>query len=144
MLVYNYLPTISLHNRIDFFDRPNITSRYMSLYCLHCIATKGEKRITYLYRPLQFSCCGINGSNNYGISRWRLQEVDRRELVVPLSCCTLNNANETDSFLNPVPANLTLCQTLNPAEHQYARHTVVCYDNEEVIISLCCAPPCLL
>lgn len=49
----------------------------------------------------------------------------RRELVVPLSCCTLNNTNETDSFLNPEPANLTLCQALNPAEHQYARHTTV-------------------
>lgn len=45
---------------------------------------------------------------------------------MPLSCCTLNNANETDSFLNPEPANLTFCQALNPAEHQYARHTVVC------------------
>ncbi|XP_011135468.1 tetraspanin-17 [Harpegnathos saltator] len=78
-----------------------------------------------------FSCCGINGSNNYGTSWWRLQEVGRRELVVPLSCCTLNNANETDSFLNPVPANLTLCQTLNPAEHQYARHTVGCLEHIE-------------
>ncbi|KAF7407704.1 hypothetical protein HZH66_002241 [Vespula vulgaris] len=75
-----------------------------------------------------FSCCGINGSNNYGTSWWRLQEVGRRELVVPLSCCTLNNANETDSFLNPEPANLTLCQALNPAEHQYARHTTGCLE----------------
>ncbi|KAL2746597.1 tetraspanin-7-like isoform X2 [Vespula maculifrons] len=78
-----------------------------------------------------FSCCGINGSNNYGTSWWRLQEVGRRELVVPLSCCTLNNANETDSFLNPEPANLTLCQALNPAEHQYARHTTVGIHNED-------------
>lgn len=53
--------------------------------------------------------------------------------MVPLSCCTLNNANETDSFLNPEPANLTLCQALNPAEHQYARHTTVGIHNEEVI-----------
>ncbi|XP_076380569.1 uncharacterized protein LOC117228360 isoform X4 [Megalopta genalis] len=75
-----------------------------------------------------FACCGINGSSNYGTSWWRLQEVGRRELVVPLSCCTLNNANETDSFLNPEPANLTLCQALNPAEHQYARHTAGCLE----------------
>ncbi|XP_026669391.1 CD82 antigen-like isoform X1 [Ceratina calcarata] len=75
-----------------------------------------------------FGCCGINGSSNYGTSWWRLQEVGRRELVVPLSCCALNNANQTDSFLNPEPANLTLCQTLNPAEHQYARHTAGCLE----------------
>lgn len=75
-----------------------------------------------------FACCGINGSSNYGTSWWRLQEVGRRELVVPLSCCTLNNANQTDSFLNPEPANLTLCQALNPAEHQYARHTAGCLE----------------
>lgn len=78
------------------------------------------------WHHLQFACCGINGSSNYGTSWWRLQEVGRRELVVPLSCCTLNNANETGSFLNPEPANLTLCQALNPAEHQYARHITVC------------------
>lgn len=85
---------------------------------------------------LQFACCGINGSSNYGTSWWRLQEVGRRELVVPLSCCTLNNANETNSFLNPKPANLTLCQTLNPAEHQYARHTAVCTIMRKLL------PPC--
>ncbi|XP_018353522.1 PREDICTED: uncharacterized protein LOC108755165 [Trachymyrmex septentrionalis] len=78
-----------------------------------------------------FACCGINGSSNYGTSWWRLQEVGRRELVVPLSCCTLNNANETSSFLNPEPANLTLCQALNPAEHQYARHTMGCLEHIE-------------
>ncbi|XP_029173469.1 uncharacterized protein LOC114942301 [Nylanderia fulva] len=78
-----------------------------------------------------FACCGINGSSNYGTSWWRLQEVGRRELVVPLSCCTLNNANETDSFLNPEPANLTFCQALNPAEHQYARHTAGCLEHIE-------------
>ncbi|KAG5315074.1 CD63 protein, partial [Acromyrmex insinuator] len=78
-----------------------------------------------------FTCCGINGSSNYGTSWWRLQEVGRRELVVPLSCCTLNNANETSSFLNPEPANLTLCQALNPAEHQYARHTMGCLEHIE-------------
>ncbi|XP_012215906.1 CD151 antigen [Linepithema humile] len=78
-----------------------------------------------------FACCGINGSSNYGTSWWRLQEVGRRELVVPLSCCTLNNANETDSFLNPEPANLTFCQALNPAEHQYARHIVGCLEHIE-------------
>ncbi|XP_015595053.1 tetraspanin-9 [Cephus cinctus] len=75
-----------------------------------------------------FSCCGINGSSNYGTSWWRLQEVGRRELVVPLSCCTLNNTHVADSFLNPEPTNLTLCQALNPAEHQYARHTVGCLE----------------
>ncbi|KAK9296697.1 hypothetical protein QLX08_009369 [Tetragonisca angustula] len=75
-----------------------------------------------------FACCGINGSSNYGTSWWRLQEVGRRELVVPLSCCTLTNVNQTDSFLNPEPANLTLCQALNPAEHQYARHTTGCLE----------------
>lgn len=84
-------------------------------------------------RSFQFACCGINGSSNYGTSWWRLQEVGRRELVVPLSCCTLNNVNQTDSFLNPEPANLTLCQALNPAEHQYARHTTVRIINEDVV-----------
>jgi len=82
-------------------------------------------RVRYVCTSFQFACCGINGSSNYGTSWWRLQEVGRRELVVPFSCCILNNANETDSFLNPIPDNLTLCQTLNPAEHQYARHTEV-------------------
>ncbi|XP_058800814.1 tetraspanin-3-like [Phymastichus coffea] len=75
-----------------------------------------------------FSCCGVNGSSNYGTSWWRLQELGRRELVVPLSCCALNNAREQDGFLNPDPRNVTLCQALNPAEHQLARHSVGCLD----------------
>ncbi|XP_015117226.1 tetraspanin-11-like [Diachasma alloeum] len=75
-----------------------------------------------------FSCCGINGSSNYGTSWWRLQEVGRRELVVPLTCCTLNNTQSPDAFLNPQPEDLQLCQTLNPLEHQRARHTTGCLD----------------
>lgn len=96
------------------------------MYLISIIEIKREIVRRCYSDHLQFACCGINGSSNYGTSWWRLQEVGRRELVVPLSCCTLNNANETGSFLNPEPANLTLCQALNPAEHQYARHTIVC------------------
>uniref|UniRef100_A0A0C9R1H1 TSPAN11 protein n=1 Tax=Fopius arisanus TaxID=64838 RepID=A0A0C9R1H1_9HYME len=75
-----------------------------------------------------FSCCGINGSSNYGTSWWRLQEVGRRELVVPLTCCTLNNTQLPDAFLNPQPQDLQLCQTLNPLEHQRARHNTGCLE----------------
>ncbi|XP_008560915.1 tetraspanin-11 [Microplitis demolitor] len=78
-----------------------------------------------------FSCCGINGSNNYGTSWWRLQEVGRRDLVVPLTCCLLNNTNDIDSFLNPIVSDLNTCQTLNPAKHQFARHTVGCLEKIE-------------
>ncbi|XP_031780925.1 CD82 antigen [Nasonia vitripennis] len=75
-----------------------------------------------------FSCCGINSSSNYGTSWWRLQELGRRELVVPLSCCFLNNSFDPDGFLNPEPRNLTLCQSLNPVEHQHARHSSGCLE----------------
>lgn len=81
------------------------------------------KNLSYIL--FQFSCCGINGSNNYGTSWWRLQEVGRRELVVPISCCLLDNAEQKDAYLNPEPSNITVCQTLNPAIHQYARHSPV-------------------
>lgn len=106
--------------------------------CLLYIMEPKEKMYAYRSDHLQFACCGINGSSNYGTSWWRLQEVGRRELVVPLSCCTLNNANETGSFLNPEPANLTLCQALNPAEHQYARHTAVCAIMRKLLSPLPC------
>ncbi|XP_011495333.1 PREDICTED: tetraspanin-9-like [Ceratosolen solmsi marchali] len=75
-----------------------------------------------------FSCCGINGSSNYGTSWWRVQELGRRELIVPLSCCFLNNSYDPDAFLNPEPRNLSLCQALNPTQHQQARHTPGCLD----------------
>ncbi|CAD6245149.1 GSCOCG00013552001-RA-CDS, partial [Cotesia congregata] len=78
-----------------------------------------------------FSCCGINGSNNYGTSWWRLQEVGRRNLVVPLTCCLLNNTNNFDAFLNPVVKDLETCQTLNPVKHQRARHTTGCLEKIE-------------
>ncbi|XP_034946633.1 CD82 antigen-like [Chelonus insularis] len=74
-----------------------------------------------------YSCCGINGSNNYGTSWWRLQEIGRRDLIVPLTCCVLNSTG-SDSFLNPVAKDLEACQALNPARHQHARHTQGCLE----------------
>lgn len=122
--------TASVHT---ILDRSKLTSVCSDSPKAHYRSIDRLAKGNYTYTPLdvkprgsfQFACCGINGSSNYGTSWWRLQEVGRRELVVPLSCCTLNNVNQTDSFLNPEPANLTLCQALNPAEHQYARHTTV-------------------
>ncbi|XP_014233082.1 CD82 antigen-like [Trichogramma pretiosum] len=96
-------------------------------------ALPGREQLTAALDLAQtsFSCCGINGSNNYGTSWWRLQELGRRELVVPLSCCKLNNTLEPEAFLNPQPQNLSLCQSLNPAEHQLARHTFGCLESIE-------------
>ncbi|CAB0041501.1 unnamed protein product [Trichogramma brassicae] len=46
-------------------------------------ALPGREQLTAALDLAQtsFSCCGINGSNNYGTSWWRLQELGRRELV---------------------------------------------------------------
>lgn len=137
--ICNELTKIVPMHMID--DRSNLMSVYFDSSKLVIVWLIDWQKAVTQYTPsdvklrgsFQFACCGINGSSNYGTSWWRLQEVGRRELVVPLSCCTLNNVNQTDSFLNPEPANLTLCQALNPAEHQYARHTTVRIVNQDVV-----------
>lgn len=60
----------------------------------------------------------MSGGADYHASWWRLRELGQRDLLVPLSCCELDNAGDADGFLDPRPSNLTLCQSL---QHEAAR-----------------------
>lgn len=60
----------------------------------------------------------MSGGADYHASWWRLRELGQRDLLVPLSCCELDNADDADGFLDPRPSNLTLCQSL---QHEAAR-----------------------
>lgn len=72
-------------------------------------------------------CCAINDSINYDTSLWRLQRLGKKELTVPLTCCNLMNKFEHSfqSYLDPVPINTTLCQSLEPQEFSKSRHLEV-------------------
>lgn len=74
---------------------------------------------------LQLRCCGVTGGSDYHSSWWRLRELGQRELLVPLSCCDLDNAREPDGFLDPRPTNLTLCQSLQQDAVRPYRHMEV-------------------
>lgn len=70
-------------------------------------------------------CCAINDSINYDTSYWRLQKFGKRELTVPLTCCGLMNKFEDNSYLDPIPINITLCQSIEPQEFSRSRHLEV-------------------
>ncbi|XP_056637165.1 CD151 antigen [Diorhabda sublineata] len=72
-----------------------------------------------------FHCCGIETSNEYDASYWRLQS-SRPSLSVPLTCCKLSNDNDTKSYLNPEPVSSALCQALDTNRHEGFRHTGGC------------------
>ncbi|KAJ8941449.1 hypothetical protein NQ318_016889, partial [Aromia moschata] len=74
-----------------------------------------------------FNCCGIESANEYDTSLWRLQALGP-SLAVPLTCCTLENGNQSRAYLNPEPINSNLCQALERNRHEGYRHTAGCKD----------------
>ena len=70
-------------------------------------------------------CCAINDSINYDTSLWRLQKFGKSELTVPLTCCALMNKFQENSYLDPVPVNESLCQSLEVKDFQASRHLEV-------------------
>lgn len=73
---------------------------------------------------LQFECCGVESANEYDTSLWRLQALGP-SLAIPLTCCKLDNFNDTRSYLDPHPINSSLCQALERGRHQNYRHLKV-------------------
>ncbi|KAJ9583056.1 hypothetical protein L9F63_022598 [Diploptera punctata] len=75
-----------------------------------------------------FQCCGMSGSIDYDVSWWRLRDLGQPDLFLPLSCCVLSNHPEdSKAFLDPHPANLTACQSLDQGLYQSTRHTEGCF-----------------
>lgn len=72
-----------------------------------------------------FNCCAMNNNINYDTSLWRLQGYGQRDWVVPLTCCYLSNRHDSNSYLDPKPINLTICQSLQRHDYDKGRHTEV-------------------
>ncbi|KAJ8919136.1 hypothetical protein NQ315_012121, partial [Exocentrus adspersus] len=77
-----------------------------------------------------FNCCGMESANEYDTSLWRLQSLGP-SLAVPLTCCKLENANQSRAYLNPEPRNAALCQALEKNRHEGYRHTAGCKESLE-------------
>ena len=69
-----------------------------------------------------WSCCGIVGPEDYNTSLWRREEREDGGLVVPLSCCILN---QPQSYLSPVPKHLGKCQNVSSPAVAPTRHLEV-------------------
>ena len=74
----------------------------------------------------QFACCGIGGNVNYDQSVWQSKNYVKKSIVVPLTCCTLDNVEEYYAYLDPQPSNLTVCQSIVRDEYVKGRHTKSC------------------
>jgi hypothetical protein len=92
--------------------------------------TPGHERFTVAmdYAQTSLDCCAINDSINYDTSLWRLQNFGKKELTVPLTCCELMNKFEENSHLDPIPINITLCQSVELEDFQRSRHLEVSYN----------------
>lgn len=80
----------------------------------------------------RFNCCAINSNINYDTSLWRLQAYGQRDYPVPLTCCHLTNRNDYNSFLDPIPVNITTCESLQNDEYSNTRHTEVSHTGQPV------------
>ena len=82
-----------------------------------------------------WSCCGIVGPEDFNASLWRQeQRLEDGGLVLPLSCCILN---EPPSYLSPVPKDLGKCQNDSSPELAPARHLEVQQDMKSQIQRKC-------
>ncbi|KAK3917207.1 CD82 antigen [Frankliniella fusca] len=88
----------------------------------------GKEQLTAAFDLAQVSlaCCGVTAGSDYHTSWWRLRELGQRDLLVPLSCCQLDNARDPDGFLDPRPSNLSLCQALQQDTVRPQRHMEGC------------------
>ncbi|XP_039487553.1 uncharacterized protein LOC120449243 [Drosophila santomea] len=75
---------------------------------------------------VRFGCCGMRSSLDYDTSLWRLQGYGQRNWPVPLSCCVLENADHGVAYLDPKPANESMCQSLERLSYERERHTESC------------------
>lgn len=64
-------------------------------------------------------------ADEYDTSLWRLQALGP-SLSIPLTCCKLENLNQSKAYLNPTPINITLCQALERNRHEGFRHLDGC------------------
>ncbi|GLH08830.1 Tetraspanin [Gryllus bimaculatus] len=97
----------------------------------HNYGVPGQEQVTAALDLTQtkMECCGINNAQDYGTSWWHLKELGQRDLQVPLSCCLTNKTIDNPrAFLDPQPANITLCQA--PQEDMFikGRYTDGCLE----------------
>ncbi|XP_049766360.1 CD82 antigen [Schistocerca cancellata] len=74
----------------------------------------------------QLKCCGMTQPSDYEMSWWKLRDIGQNELIVPLSCCILKNKDDPGAFLDPIPQNNSLCQSVDETINNKARHTEGC------------------
>ncbi|XP_020816011.1 uncharacterized protein LOC110190045 [Drosophila serrata] len=75
---------------------------------------------------VHFGCCGMRSSLDYDTSLWRLQSYGQRSWSVPLSCCVLENTPNPLAYLDPKPANESLCQSIERLSYERERHSGSC------------------
>ncbi|KAJ1525997.1 hypothetical protein ONE63_009176 [Megalurothrips usitatus] len=104
-------------------EQPRLTDALQRGY-----GVPGREQFTAAFDLAQVSlrCCGVSAGSDYHASWWRLRELGQRDLLVPLSCCDLDNAREPDGFLDPRPANLSQCQSLQQDAARPYRHMEGC------------------
>ena len=73
----------------------------------------------------QFKCCGIVNDDDYNQSHWRKEALGGDDLIYPLTCCSLQNANNFEAFLNPMVKNQDKCMSPDIRLHGQHRHTQV-------------------
>lgn len=121
----------------------NVTEMVKALQGSYGVPGLEQYTVAMDFTQTFFDCCAINDSINYDTSLWRLQKFGKKELTVPLTCCALANKFESNSYLDPIAINETLCQSIEPHEFLKSRHSEGCLDKveywyrEQYIILLC-------
>ncbi|KAL7012074.1 hypothetical protein ACKWTF_014616 [Chironomus riparius] len=132
LLIIQFLGGVVVITKPQFLGlNVNTTQMVRILQGTYGVPNHEQWTIAMDYAQTFLDCCAINDSINYDTSLWRLQKLGRDDLSVPLTCCKLMNKFEENSYLDPVPVNMTLCQSIQPQDFQKARHLEGCLDRIE-------------
>lgn len=82
----------------------------------------------------KYECCGIEGSFDYERSVWRLQRLGGLDAVVARTCCRLQNSSDDLAYINPRPANETMCQSNDTRFQQNFRFRKGCTESIEQLL----------
>ncbi|OXA53201.1 CD82 antigen [Folsomia candida] len=97
-------------------ENTKLTATLQTQYGLEQSFTK-----SFDFAQSRFNCCGVESDVDYDRSEWRTKRLGK-DLLYPLTCCPLDDKlSDPPTFLNPVPLNLSSCQSPSsiPLRHRY-------------------------
>ncbi|CAG0905358.1 unnamed protein product [Darwinula stevensoni] len=76
------------------------------------------------FAQFKFQCCGMDGPGDWEGSAWKKEGLGGSGMQVPYTCCAHDPTPM--GYLNPMPKNVTFCQSTDAAKYSVSRYLQGC------------------